>query len=60
VKSQNQETVEFGELIEAVFDEAAHYSADPREVACLATQTVAELLRRAPKPKRSRPSRFCN
>ena len=55
-----QKTVEFGELIEAVFDEAAQFSVDPREVACLATQTIVELVWRAPKPKRPRPSRLCN
>jgi hypothetical protein len=56
VKSQNQETVELGELIEGVYDETAPYSADPREMTSLATQTVVELLWRAPRPKRSPPT----
>ena len=48
-------TVEFGELVLAIYDEAAQYSDDPREVSCLATQTVQEILWHAPKPKSSRP-----
>jgi hypothetical protein len=39
-------TVEFGDLIQAVFDEAARHSTDPREVSLLATQAVAQLLHR--------------
>lgn len=36
-----------GDLVAATFDEAAHYTADLRRVAHLATQAVACLLRRA-------------
>jgi hypothetical protein len=43
-------TVPLGELILAVFDRAATYSTDPREVARLATQAVARMLGRAQKP----------
>jgi hypothetical protein len=32
VKEQTRETVELGELIMAIFDEAAQHSVDPREV----------------------------
>ena len=42
-------TVELGDLVVAVFDEAAHYSTDPREVSRLATRAVMHVLRRAPK-----------
>lgn len=36
-----------GDLVDEAFDEAAHYSADPRSVSHLATQAAARLLRRA-------------
>jgi len=55
VKTQFPTTVEFGELVLAIYDEAAQYSDDPREVSCLATRTVQEILSHAPKPKSSRP-----
>lgn len=42
-------TVELGELVEAVFDVAIQYSADPREVSPLATRAVLSMLRRARK-----------
>jgi hypothetical protein len=60
VKTQAPTTVEFGELVLAIYDEAARYSDDPREVSCLVTQTVQEILWHAPKPKISRPPRICN
>jgi curli biogenesis system outer membrane secretion channel CsgG len=44
---RTQKTARLGDLIAATFDEAARYSADPREVARLATQAVAGLMRRA-------------
>jgi len=34
-----------GDLVAAVFDAAAHYSSDPKEVSRLATQTVMHMLR---------------
>jgi hypothetical protein len=40
-------TTRLGELITAVFDEAARHSADPREVSRLATRAVRHLMRRA-------------
>ena len=52
-------TVELGDLIQAVFDEAARHSTDPREIPLLATQAVAQLLWRhllkqtSPEPARS-------
>jgi hypothetical protein len=49
VKTQVRKTIPLGELILAVFDKAAQYSSDPREVSRLATQTVAHMLWRAPK-----------
>ena len=39
-----RKTVQLGELVVAAFDEAAHFSSDPREVARLATQAVAHML----------------
>ena len=39
-------TARLGELVAAVFDEAAHYSNDPQEVSRLAAQAVAHILRR--------------
>ncbi len=46
VKTQIQKTVPLGELILTVFDKAAQYSLDPREVSRLATRTVAHMLSR--------------
>jgi hypothetical protein len=52
-------TVELSDLIQAVFDEAARHSTDPREIPLLATQAVAQLLWRhllkqtSPEPARS-------
>jgi hypothetical protein len=42
-----QETIRLGDLIVAIFDEAAHYSSDPKEVSRLATQTLMHMLRAA-------------
>ena len=47
-------TAQLGELVVAVFDEAAQYSADPREVSRLATKTVMHMLQRA-RTRSSRP-----
>jgi hypothetical protein len=60
VKEQTGETVEFGDLILAIFDEAAQHSADPREVSHLATQTVASVLWRLRQHKRPRSPRIYN
>jgi hypothetical protein len=49
MRIQIPKTVSLGELILAVFDNAAQYSADPREVSRLAIQTISHMLRQAPK-----------
>ena len=41
-----QKTARLGELVVAAFDEATHYSADPREVSRLATHAVMNMWRR--------------
>lgn len=46
MKDEIRITVELGDLIQAVFEEAAEHSTDPREVSRLATQAVAQLLGR--------------
>jgi hypothetical protein len=38
-----QETILLGDLIVALFDEAAHYSSDPKEVSRLATLTLMQM-----------------
>ena len=40
-----RKTAQLGEVVEAVFDNAAHYSADPKEVSRLAARAVALILR---------------
>jgi hypothetical protein len=40
-------TTQLGELVVAVFDEAARYSADSREVSRLATRAVSRIVRRS-------------
>jgi hypothetical protein len=49
MRTQVNKTAQLGELVVAVFDKAAHYSSDPREVSRLATRAVAHILRRARK-----------
>ena len=39
-----RKTAQLGKVVEAVFDKAAHYSADPKEVSRLATRAVALIL----------------
>jgi hypothetical protein len=56
MRTQIPKTVPLGDLILTVFDKAAQYSADPREVARLATQTISHMLWHAPKLKILRPS----
>jgi hypothetical protein len=55
-------TAEFGDLVVAAYDEAARFSANPREVSRLATQAVAHMLRHARRIGRaislSPPARF--
>jgi hypothetical protein len=47
MKTNVRKTEQLGELIAAVFDIAAQYSKDPREISRLATGTVMHMLRRA-------------
>jgi len=46
VKDKTKQTVTIGDLILTVFDKAAQFSLDPKEVSRLATQTVAHMLLR--------------
>lgn len=61
MKTHVRQTVVLGDLIAAAFDEAARHSADPREVSRLAAQTVAHMLRHAPRASTllSPPSAAC-
>lgn len=56
MRTEIPKTVPLGELILTVFDKAAHYSADPREVSRLATQTISHMLWHAPRLTTSRPT----
>jgi hypothetical protein len=47
MRARYQKTAQLGDLVVAVFDEAARYSTDPRDVSRLATQAVGHMLRRA-------------
>lgn len=47
MRTHAQKTAQLGELVVAAFNEAARYSADPREVSRLATMAVTHMLRRA-------------
>ena len=49
MRTHIRQSAQLGELVVAAFDEAAHYSTDPREVSRLATQAVEHMLRRAQK-----------
>jgi hypothetical protein len=49
MKTQTPKTVALGELILTVFEKAEEYSADPREVSRLATQTIAHMLWNMPR-----------
>jgi hypothetical protein len=57
MRTQIPQTVPLGELILAVFDKAAQYSTDPREVSRLATQTISHMLWHESHLKTSRPLR---
>lgn len=46
--NKNDRTAQLGEVIAALFDEAALTSSDPRVVTRLATRALADLLGRAP------------
>jgi hypothetical protein len=48
-------SVQLGELVAAVYDEAGRYSDNPKEVSSLAARTVTRMLRRAanrPSPRK--------
>jgi len=47
VKKRMPKTAPLGDLIAAAFDEAARYSAEPREISRLAIQAVRHLMRPA-------------
>jgi hypothetical protein len=47
MKTNFYKTAELGDVVVAAFDEAAHYSSDPRRVSRLATRAVLRMLRRA-------------
>jgi hypothetical protein len=51
MKRTTRRTAQLGELIAAVFDEAARYSANPREVSRLATHAVSHLMLQPRRPK---------
>ena len=51
-ETETRTTAQIGELIAAVFDAAAGYSADPREVSRMATLTVMHILQHAPVPSK--------
>lgn len=46
MRTQTEQTVPLGELIQIVFDTAAKFCPDPREVSRLATNTGAHISRR--------------
>ena len=46
MRTNRPKSAQLGDLVAAVFDEAAGYSADPREVSNLAVRAVCGLLRR--------------
>jgi hypothetical protein len=55
MRTQIPKTIPLGDLVLTVFDNAAKYSADPREVSRLATQTISHMLWHTPRSKTSRP-----
>jgi hypothetical protein len=56
MRTSLRKTAELGEVVVTAFDRAAAYSTDPREVAQLATQVVALMLR--PSRRRSTSPRW--
>ena len=47
MKAHTRQAVMLGDLVAAVFDEAAQYNSDPREVSRIAAMVVHRILRRA-------------
>ena len=47
MRTHNHEIIRLGDLVAAVFDEAALYSSNPKEVSRLAAQAVMHMLRTA-------------
>jgi hypothetical protein len=56
MKATLRKTAELGEVVVAAFDTAAHYSTNPREVARLATRSIAQILR--PRRRQLTPPRW--
>lgn len=46
MRTHTHKTAQLGELVVAVYDEAGHYSTDPREVSRLATRAISHMVRR--------------
>jgi hypothetical protein len=44
MRANDNNTIQLGELVAAIFDEAAKVSTDPLEVSRLATKTVRDIL----------------
>ena len=42
---ETRQTAEMGDIVVAVYDEAAHFGTTPREVSLLATEVVRHLMR---------------
>jgi hypothetical protein len=55
MKTGNDKTAELGDVLAALYDEAATLSADPKVVTRLATRALADLLDRAPPTPRATP-----
>ena len=55
MRANLRKTAELGEVVVTAFDKAGFYSADPREVAQLATRAIAFMLR--PQRRRSTSAR---
>jgi hypothetical protein len=45
MRAELRKTAELGEVVAAAFDNAAHYSANPKQVSRLVTRAVALMLR---------------
>jgi hypothetical protein len=48
MRTSLRKTAELGDVVVAAFDEARHYSTNPRKVSRLVTQAVALMLRAQP------------
>jgi hypothetical protein len=50
MKTESRKITPLGELVAAVFDQAAHYTTDSRQMAHLTAQAVAHMLRYSSAP----------